>query len=103
MIHEHLRKSLRPEEMLLAVASAAKELRDQLANKVVTRQVDDGFENLRGLIEALPITLDRGHICFMRNWASSSHQLWEANEVGASSYQLSQIELLLNRLSKVEE
>jgi hypothetical protein len=55
-----------------------------------------GFEELLGLIEALPP--DTADMEFYRNWARSSRQLWEGDQGRVAGYQLTQMRRRLGRL-----
>jgi hypothetical protein len=90
----------REQEVFLAAQAVARGLHDRLGPVLDSTHLDTEFHRLGVLIEALPLTVDRGRIGFLRNWTASARSLWEQSETGTSRYQLGQMGRLLERLSQ---
>jgi hypothetical protein len=86
-----------------AAAADAKTLYERLADAVHSGQVDNDFARLAARIEALPLTVERGRLGFLRNWAASARGLWASGQIGACRYQVRQIGRLLDRLRQGDE
>ena len=88
-----------PVEILSAAIAESLLLCNWLAAKNYPEPLAESFDDLSQLIEALPLTIDRRHFCFMRNWVANSRDLIRSGESGAASYQVQQVARLLQRIS----
>jgi hypothetical protein len=87
-------------DVLSFAISESRLLCDWLAAEGYPEPLAESFDSLSEMIEALPLTIDRRHHCFMRNWVAGSRDLLLSGESGAARYQVQQVARLLQRISQ---